>query len=496
MTVLALDLGSTRIKAARVEVGAGIVDFAAFDAPPLSGDGTRREFDALEYEGRARMVLETLAKSAAGADSAPAQRLALASQRSTFLLWERAGGKPVTPAISWQDRGAEDWIQGRGGAARGELAREVRSLTGLELSAHYVGPKLAALFQQDRQLCRAAERGSVIIGTLDSWLLWRWSAGLLHEIDESMAARTLLFEARRGAWSPRLCEIFGVPLAALPRPRPTLRRDAQHLSLLPGRVELVASVADQAAGALQAVGAAGTGLLVNFGTGTFVLAPTGKRFVQAPGYLSGLLQSRPLPGADDWLRERRFALEGTINAGARLLAQGSADPTVPAAGARAPTSLPDDAFCLVDENGLGAPHWRADLGPIWSRGAAYLSFDERARLAFEGLCFRVRELLLDLEALSRPQSRAGAKARPRWVLAGGPLHDEALCRRIATHLGRPVSVCLEPEATLLGAAALALGLDGETAGAPTREVEPEKNAEALTKRYTAWRDWTRATLGS
>jgi len=457
LSVIALDLGSTRIKAARIDPGGALTDIAAVDAPALTREGLRCEFDARELERRARELLASL-------EPRRGERLALAAQRSSFLLWQAADGLALTPAISWQDRRAASWV-----ARHAPLERLARESAGLPLSAHYVGPKLAALFEERPELARRAAAGELRLGTLDTWLLWCWSKAKLHATDESMAARTLLYDARAAAWSETLCASFGVAPTLLPCVLPSAGR-AHELEL---GLALCASAADQSAGALHAVGTAESGVLVNFGTGCFVLAPCGSRWPRDPRYLASLLCSLPSAGG---ARERFHALEGTVNAGAALLA------AHPRRGEPGP-ELPADAFALVDENGIGAPHWRPELAPQWSASAAGLDAAGRARVAEQGLCFRVREILDDL----------GGGAR-RCVVAGGVLNDAGFAQRLADALGRSIEVCLEPEATLLGAAALAHGAPPPQGAALTRTVHPTPAQRALEARYRAWRVWLDTAL--
>ncbi len=459
MTVLALDLGSTRIKAARFEDSGQQLNSAEQPAPLVEGDGTRREFDGTEFLHRAMQALFEL-------QPRQGERLGIASQRSSFLLFDAHSGKPVTPVISWQDRRGAEWI-----ARHADAHELVGEISGLPLSAHYVGPKLAAMFATDRELARRASSGQLRLGTLETFLIRQLSPKFLHVTDETMAARTLLFDSRCGAWSQELCDLFGVHSSLLPHVAPSSGRSDDL-----GPLVLSASIADQSAGALHAVGAGPGAALINFGTGSFVVSPTGARWQRRHGYLTSLLHSRGTVGE---VRERGFALEGTVNAGAGLVVRDAS----PAAAAD--HDLPDDAMALVDENGIGAPHWRADLGPIWSPAAENLAPLARRRVAEQGLCFRVREILSDLGCMER-----------RLLVAGGALHDAAFAQRLADCLGRPIEVCLEPEATLAGVAALACDREFGRGLAQSRVIVPDEQREALDVRFRRWRDWVAATLAS
>jgi len=285
VSTLALDLGSTRIKLARLSADGGLAIVAAADAPRPRGDGALREFDADEYRHAAESLAARIESCA---------RLGLASQRSTFVLWDRASGAPVTPAISWQDRRAAAWCD-----AHAQLARDLGEASGLPLSPHYAGPKLAVVLDARPELRERMRRGEILFGTLETYLVWHWSERRAHETDLSMAARTLLVDVRRRAWSESACEAFGVPSAALPKIVASAGRDTR----LTGEIHLACSIADQASGLLAMLPESESAALVNLGTGCFVLRPTGASFERRPGYLAG-----PLRGGE----HATFALEGTI----------------------------------------------------------------------------------------------------------------------------------------------------------------------------------------
>ena len=338
-----LDLGSTRFKAGWVDERGRVLDVFSVRAPPLSGSGDRREGDAGAY---ARAATELLEQAASGLS--PGTALGIAVQRSTFVLWDRESGRPLTPLISWQDRRAADWC-----ARKRKLEPEIFDRSGLVLSAHYVGPKLAAMQEHDPDLAGRLRSGRTLFGNLETFLIWQWSGGQLHETDATMAARTSMLDLRERNWSPELLEIFGVPRSILPRVRST---GGTSLPLACG-LTLQATVADQAAGALAALAPNTDSALINLGTGGFVLRPC-SCVKRRRGYLTALIHAAA---------STRCALEGTIN-GAGTAVDRFGD---------GPTALPEDdpsprAFCLPDVAGLGSPFWRADLGFIQSPEAQRL----------------------------------------------------------------------------------------------------------------------------
>jgi glycerol kinase len=451
---LALDLGSTSVKAARLDADGALRDVAGEPSPPLRGDGSIREADPEAYLLAAERVLARIGRS-----ELP---LGIAAQRSSFLLWDRESGEPATPLVSWQDRRAAQWC-----LEHADLAETVVARTGLLLSPHYVGPKIASMTAASPALLRRVDRGELLLGTLDSWLVWKWTKGRVHRTDPTMAARTLLFDLERGDWSDELLGAFGVPREILPAVEPTAGRETP---LPAGR--LAASVADQASGLAAAAGSEEDVAVVSAGTGCFVLRPTGERVLRRPGYLAGpalALAGQPV----------RYALEGTINGGGAVADRFGAGPT----------ELPDadpapKAFCLPDSAGIGAPHWRSSGNFATSAAAQALPRPAQRRVVLEGLIFRAREILEGLFDGTEPK---------RVLLVGGLARDPFVGAGLAACLGRPVRVLDQPEGTLLGAAMLAAGI---VAGAADgRRIEPPRSAAWVASKYARWREWMAGLAG-
>jgi len=455
MSLLALDLGTTRIKGAIADEAGRLETVVATEAPPLTTAGRSVTGDPFAYVAA---TMGLMAQLSAGRPSPPS--VALACQRSSFLLWERATGAPATPLISWQDRSAAAWCD-----AHRDLAAEVTGATGLPLSPHYAGPKLAVLLEREPRLRRRLAAGKLAFGTLESLLLRVLSGGRLHRTDLTQASRTLLVDIETGDWSPRLLDLFKIPAACLPEIGPTAPID---LPVAEG-LHLAASIADQPAACVALLGADAEATVVNLGTGGFCLHPTGTTPVRLPGYLTTPLLAEP--------GRTLFALEGTINgAGPALDQYGSS-----------PTDLPEqdpapDAFCLPDLAGVGAPYWRPDLPFTLSRAAEALDGDGRRRTVLEGLLFRVAELLA---AIAPPGGRV--------VVAGGAIRDPAVAAGLAALLGRPVAVATEAEATLAGVARLALPTVPPSPA--TRTVNPGEGGAYLRGKYPRWQAWLAGRLG-
>ena len=459
-TAVALDLGSTRFKLALLDARGQLYDIRAVPAPALTGDDLIREGDADEFLATATDLLRSVPAEAAGIP------LGLVCQRSTFTAWEKHSGKAVLPMVSWQDRRAEKWCN-----EHFALDDLVQKYAGLRLSPHYMGPKLADMQSEDPALAGKLVSGDFLVGNLDAWLLWNWTAGKVHQTDLSMGARTALLDIEKGAWSEPLLDSFQVPRAVLPRLAPT-NCDAQ---LLVNGLRLRASIADQAASALAVLDPAEDVALVNFGTGAFVLLPAVNPAVRKSGYLIA-----PILGGEQ-NQTARFVVEGTIN---------GAGPAVDRFGP-GPTILPvddpcPDGFAIPDQTGLGSPHWRAEYGLTLSEAAKKLPLADQRRCVLEGLLFRVREILADLGNERLPK---------RVMISGGLVQDPGIALGLASLLGQSVSVLRESESTLLGVARLAAGLK-PFANPDTIQIEPTQAGAYLPAKFLRWKNWLNGVLTS
>lgn len=453
IAAVALDLGSTTIKAGLLSADGELVRTAARPAPEVGGDGGRYESDALAYAQTAEAVLE---ECLAGMDGRPP--LGLCCQRSSFLIWERASGRPVTPLISWQDD--------RGAVACDELRGEeatIRALAGLPLTPYYLAPKLRVLLRENPSWRGHLASGEWLVGTLDSFLIWRWTDGVHHRIDASMAARTLLMDIRERQWSPRLCELFDMPREALPQICPSA---GWSLPMNNG-LTLRASLADQSAALAASIVPGESEALVNLGTGGFVIRylPDGR--VGPEGYLRTLAwqegDGRP-----------QFACEGTLNSIGAALAP------YPVADCRIEMLAGDDIFCIAEPSGIGAPYFRKDFGLMFSAPTDELPRLRVAALLVEGVAFRVARILEDM------QREFGIE---RLYLSGGlsnlPVLQQAIacCVPFAT-----VHYLVQPDAGLVGAARLAAGMHADGGGCAGK-IEIIQSAPKLLAKYERWKSW-------
>lgn len=451
IAAIGLDLGTTAIKAGLLS-GAGELDaIVSRPAPAIVADGGRYESDALEYATVAEAVL---AECLASTDARPP--LGMCSQRSSFLLWERDSGQPVTPLISWQDdRGAASC------AALRAAEHTVRALTGLPLTPYYLAPKLHGLLHAHPAWRENLVGGEWLLGTLDTFLIWRWSGGQHYQTDASMAARTLLMDTQRGQWSSELCALFDIPQQILPQITPS----AGIAVPLRNGLVLRASLGDQSAALRAAIAEGPAQALVNLGTGGFVVRylPAGRG--APPGYLQTLVWQ-------DAARGMHYAAEGTLNSIAAALA------AYPVASCRADDLARDDIFCLAEPSGLGAPYFRGDLGLAFSAPVENLSAPRMGVLLLEGILFRVARILEDF------RREFGLE---RVYLSGGLSNLTCLQQGIAQCVPCAIYLLPQQDASLAGVARLAAGMAGGAAAA--EKVGGPVKLPQLAAKYGRWKIW-------
>ena len=410
--------------------------------------------------------------------------IGITNQRETTVLWERGSGRPIAPAIVWQDRRTAARCAALTDEGHAEL---VRSRTGLVIDPYFSATKLAWLLDTVAGARQAAERGDLAFGTIDSFLLWRLTSGAVHATDATNAARTLLFDIHRQDWDDELLALFGVPRALLPRVLDNAALfGSTEASLFGAPIPVTGMAGDQQAATIgQACFAPGM-IKSTYGTGCFAVLNTGAAALASRHRLLTTIAYR-LGGRPTYALEGSIFIAGAavqwLRDGLKLVAH--------AAETEALARAADPArrvFVVPAFTGLGAPYWDAD-----ARGAIFgLTRDvgraELARATLEAACYQTRDLL---EAM-----RADGAAPASLRVDGGMVANNWFAQCLADTLGLPVERPRYAETTVLGAAALA-GLGAglypslETfAGGWERDAlfEPKLEAALREERYAGWRD--------
>ena len=276
--VLALDQGTTSSRSILFNRKGGVVASAQREFPQLYPSPGHVEHDP-EAIWRSQLATARSVLRKAGAKAKDVAAIGITNQRETIVLWEKASGRPVANAIVWQSRisaGICDRLKKDG------LEKKFQRKTGLVLDPYFSGTKIKYLLDRHRGLRRRAERGEILAGTIDTFLLWRLTGGRVHATDYSNASRTLLFDIRKLRWDAELCRILDVPQAMLPEVLPSSGFFGEtEPGLLGGSIPVAGIAGDQQA-ATFGQGCFRPGMVKNtYGTGCFMLMNTGHRAVRS-----------------------------------------------------------------------------------------------------------------------------------------------------------------------------------------------------------------------
>jgi glycerol kinase len=411
--------------------------------------------------------------------------IGITNQRETTIVWERATGRPIHPAVVWQSRASADICERLKSDGLEPLFRE---RTGLVVDAYFSATKIRWLLDRVEGAQARAEAGELLFGTVDSWLIWKLTGGRVHCTDVSNASRTLLFNIERLAWDDDLLDVLRIPRAMLPQVRSCAEVYAQTDADVFGAALPIAGMAGDQQAALFGQACFREGQAKNtYGTGCFLLVNTGSVPQRST---EGLLTTVAWRLGD----ETTYALEGSAfvtGAAVQWLRDGLgviADASDTEALAE---SVADNGgvYLVPAFTGLGAPHW-----DMYARGLLIgltrgTTRAHLARATLESIAYQSRDL-------ADAMTRAG---QPIGVLKvdGGGTANAFLMQFQADMLGVPVEVAAVQETTALGAAYLAglgVGVWSQPADLATRwrcarRYEPRMSQD---HRQSLYADWLRA----
>ncbi|HEX6543629.1 MAG TPA: glycerol kinase GlpK [Ktedonobacterales bacterium] len=492
--VLALDQGTTSSRAILFDHAGRIVAVRSQEYPQLYPQPGWVEHDP-EAIWTSQLFCAQEVLRQAGTDPARIAAIGITNQRETTILWEKATRRPVMNAIVWQDRRTAslcDTLRAEGWEG------PIRAKTGLVIDAYFSGTKVAWMLDTLPGLRERAERGEILFGTVDSWLLWRLTGGRVHATDYSNASRTLLFNIHTLAWDNEILARLRIPRGMLPAVRPSSEVYGMTDERIFGiGIPLAGDAGDQQA-ATFGQACFTPGMAKNtYGTGSFLLLNTGEKPVPSEngllttiGWGLGGKITYCLEGsifitgaAVQWLRDGLGLISGAAETEA--LAESIADT--------------GGVYVVPAFVGMGAPHWDpyargAIIGLTRGSGRA-----EIVRAALEAAAYQTRDVAHAMETDS------GITLRELRV-DGGMVANNWLMQFLADILNVPVQRPVVAETTALGAAylaGLAVGFwsnldDISRNWAMDREFTPIMAAETRARLYRGWqraieraRDWAR-----
>ena len=440
------------------------------------------EHDALEiWEKTLQCALNVIPKAGGAAMIAG---LGITNQRETVVAWDKETGEPLTRAIVWQDRRTAPFCaELRAGGHEEAVQRK----TGLLLDPYFSGTKMRWMLDNVPEVKAAAQAGTLAFGTVESWLVFKLTKGAAHITDASNASRTLLMELAGEGFDAQLCDLFGMPLDALPEVVDMSGALAQtDLRIFGGSIPICGLAGDQQSATIGQACLAPGETKATFGTGAFVLTNQGETIPHSTNRLLGTVLTQ-IEG------KRTYAIEGSVFVAGSLVqwlrdSLGIVD--VAAQTEELARSSPDSGGVMIVPalSGLGAPHWRADArgvitGLSFSTGKA-----ELARAALEAMAHQTYDLA---EAFA-----ADGTAWGTLRIDGGMAANNWMAQDIADVLGLPVERPGFIETTALGAAMLAAsgaGLYPDLASAASAmrgkltTFEPAMEEDVREERLARWR---------
>lgn len=430
----------------------------------------------------------------AGVKPAQIAAIGITNQRETAVVWNRKTGKPVHRAIVWQDRRTSEICED---LRRAGHEPEITARTGLIIDAYFSGTKIGWILDRVKGARQRAERGDLVFGTIDAYLIWRLTGGRCHVSDATNASRTLLYNIHTGDWDDTLLKMFDVPRAMMPEVKDSAAEfGTTDKQILGAEIPILGVAGDQQAATVgQACFAPGM-VKSTYGTGCFALLNTGDQAVHSRNRLLTTIAYQ-LDG------KRTYALEGSIfiagaavqwlRDGIKLIKRASDTGTLAA------EADPAQAVYLVPAFvGLGAPYWDSE-----ARGALYgitrgTGRAEIARAALESVAYQTADLL---EAMHGDWTADGG-ARPVLRVDGGMVASNWTMQFLADILDAPVDRPKLLETTAVGAAYLA-GYRAGVYPAPTdfakswrldRRFKPRMKEPDRARKVAGWRDAVARTL--
>lgn len=485
--VLALDQGTTSSRAILFDHAGSIISVAQQEFSQIYPSPGLVEHDPEAiWSSQLNVAQEAIGK--AGVSAADIASIGITNQRETALVWEKATGKPVFNAIVWQSRLTVpicDALTAKG------FDKEIRARTGLVTDAYFSGTKVKWILDNVPGAREKADRGELLFGNVDTFLIWRLTRGRVHVTDYSNASRTLLFNIYSKEWDDVLLNELGVPRSMLPTVMPSSAVYGETDPEFFGGPIKIAGIAGDQQAATFGQACYDIGMAKNtYGTGSFMLMNTGSKGVPSQ---NGLLTTLGWGLGDPTNPEITYALEGSIfitGAAVQWLRDGlKAIKTSVDVEVLAETETDNGGVYFVPAFvGLGAPYWNPNArGTIvgLTRGS---TVGHIARATLESMCYQTRDVL---EAMT---ADSGVNLKTLRV-DGGAVANNLLMQFQANILGVAVQRPKVAETTALGAAylaGLAVGFWSNQAEVAEqwvidRTFEPQMSADQRDQLYADWK---------
>ena len=487
--VMAIDQGTTSSRAILFDASLNITALAQEEFPqhyPASGWVEHDPVDL--WQTTQNVCRAALAK--ANLEAKDIAAIGITNQRETTLVWEKATGKPIHNAIVWQDRRTADFCAEMVAAGHEET---VTATTGLLFDPYFSSTKLKWILDQVDGSRQRAQNGELLFGTVDTYIIWQLTNGASHVTDATNAARTMLYDIHKGAWSETMCQMLDIPMEMLPDVK-DCAANFGTTDLIGAPIPILGVAGDQQAATVgQACFEPGM-MKSTYGTGCFALINTGDTPVRSQNRLLTTIGYQ-LGGKPTYALEGSIFIAGAVvqwlRDGLKILSDASQS------GPMATDADPTQTLTLVPAfTGLGAPYWNPDC-----RGAVYgltrnSGPNEFARAALESVGFQTRDLLEAMQADMPGDNRGTLR------VDGGMTASDWTMQFLSDIIGAPVDRPQVQETTALGAAWLAgmqAGVYPDAGGfsqnwALQKRFEPAMDNSTRAARYAIWKKAVAATM--
>lgn len=489
--ILSLDQGTTSSRAIIFNQKGEIVHVAQREFTQHFPKPGWVEHNANEIWGS---ILAVIATCLSEKDIKPEQieGIGITNQRETTVVWEKETGRPIYNAIVWQSRQTADICEELKAKGYNDLFREK---TGLLIDAYFSGTKVKWILDNVASAREKAEKGELLFGTIDTWLIWKLSGGQAHVTDYSNASRTLMYNIHELKWDEELLDILTIPASMLPEVRPSSEVYAHTVThhFFGHEVPIAGAAGDQQA-ALFGQACFDKGMAKNtYGTGCFMLMNTGEKAVSSNhGLLTTIAWG--LNGKVEYALEGSIFVAGSaiqwLRDGLRMFKDAKDSEQY---AERADST--EGVYVVPAFVGLGTPYWDSDVrGAVFglTRGTTKEHF---VRATLESLAFQTKDVLTAMEADS------GISLKTLRV-DGGAVKNNFLMKFQSDMLGVPVERPVVNETTALGAAylaGLAVGYwNGKEEIASQWNIDssfkPSMQPEVSEKLYSGWKKAIRAAM--
>ncbi|MFI5193198.1 MAG: glycerol kinase GlpK [Chitinophagales bacterium] len=480
--ILALDQGTTSSRAILFDHQGRIQSVAQKEFTQIFPQPGWVEHDPNEiWSSQAAVATEAVVK--AGADGRNIAAIGITNQRETTIVWDRETGEAIYNAIVWQDRRTAPFCEQ---LKQQGLTETIRSKTGLVIDAYFSGSKIRWILDNVSGARKKAEAGKLAFGTVDSWLVWKFTQGRVHATDTTNAARTMLFNIREQQWDKELLQIMGVPESMLPEVKQSSEIYGEtENSLFANKIPIAGIAGDQHAALFGQMCLDKAMVKNTYGTGCFMLMNIGDRFIESKNNLLTTVAWK-INGKIQYAFEGSIFIAGAVvqwlRDGLGIIRK--------AADIEALAQKVEDTggvYFVPAFAGLGAPYWNPDargtmVGITRGTTAAHI-----ARAAVESIAYQTRDVLKAMEA------DAGMSIRELRV-DGGATANNLLMQFQADLLNCKVIRPEITETTALGAAYLAGLATGfwenvesiQQLWKSEREFVPDAGGSDMKNKITGW----------